>query len=213
MLIAIFCMPLLFSMINNPIGVKNIYLNQVNIFSDPGHINAINSFQGESRKAGFSFLAKVSENKYVYYSKFIIRKFLRQFSISNFFTPQEKMLGFSFSSPIFFGFLMPFLFGLFISFKSSTLRKYLAVSLILLLPSFLSKNLVNLNRLVLFEPVIIFIICFGLDELIRNKKRLLIILMIVLLMVQMIITIQDISFREYPRYERFSGTKFEIIEQ
>lgn len=215
-LIAVICIPLLVSMYKNQIGVRNIYSNQINIFSDPGHINAINSFRGESKGSGFSILSKMSENKYIYFSQFLTLKSLKQLALSNFFTPQEKLMGFSLSSPIYIGFLIPYLYGLYLIIKSSLLRKYLIISLGLVLPSFLYRDLVNLNLLFIFEIVIIFIISFGLTKLLAGKKyifKFFKFLIAFLVIIQVIINIQDIYFREYTRYERILGSKSEVIEQ
>lgn len=215
-LIILFCLPLFISMIKNPVGLKNIYNNQVMVFSDPGLSSASNQFQGESKKEGFRILARLSENKYVYISKFLLLKSIKNMIPATFFTPQEHLLIFSFSPPILFGFLVPFLYGLYLIFNSMILRKYLLSCLVLIIPSFLSKSMVDLNRLILVAPIIIFIISFGLINLAKNKNRFskaMLFLSIVFVLFQFWVVIFDINLREYPRYERSLGGRLEIEKQ
>lgn len=215
-LIILFCLPLFISMIKNPVGLKNIYNNQVMVFSDPGLSSASNQFQGESKKEGFGIPARLSENKYVYISKFLLLKSIKNMIPVTFFTPQEHLLIFSFSPPILFGFLAPFLYGLYLIFNSMILRKYLLSCLVLIIPSFLSKSMVDLNRLILFAPIIIFIISFGLINLAKNKNRFskaMLFLSIVFVLIQFWVVIFDINLREYPRYERSLGGRLEIEKQ
>ena len=95
------------------------------------------------------------------------------------------------------------------------IRKLLFVSLLLLLPSILSKKLIDLNNLILFEPVIIFVISFGIIKLLQWQRshKLLLLISIILVLGQYLITIYDISYREYPRYGRFFGDKLEISQK
>ena len=213
-IISFLCLPLLIANFKNQAGTGNIYNNQVALFKDPGHMNAVNVFQGESRKAGYSFIVKLGENRYIYFSKYAFFKAIKHFTPSTYFTGQEGLLKFSFSPPVYFGFLIPFLYGLSLLFKSPALRNGLAVSFILLVPSFVSKTLVNLNRLVLFEPVIVFVISLGMIKIIQNRKerifKLMLFLTIILVSVQLLVTVFDINFREYIRYERYLGGALQI---
>lgn len=215
--ISFLCLPLLIANFKNQAGTGNIYNNQVALFKDPGHMNSVNVFQGESRKAGYGFLAKLEENRYIYFSKYALLKAIKHFIPSTYFTSQEGLLRFSFSPPVYFGFLIPFLYGLYLIFKSPTLRKGLAVSFILLIPSFFSKSLVNLDRLVLFEPVIVFVISLGMIKIIQNRKerifKLMVFLIIFFVSIQFLVTVFDINFREYARYERYLGGALQIGEQ
>lgn len=216
-IILLFCLPLFIASFKNQVGIRNIYNNQVTLFLDPGLINNVNLFQGESSQAGYIFLAKLAENKYIYLSKYLSFKAIKHITPSTFFTSQEGLLKFSFSPPIYFGFLIPFLYGLYLILKSPIFRTYLSVSLILLIPSFVSKLLINLNRLVLFEPVIIFIISLGLIKIAERKKerifKFVLVLTIILVLIQFLVTIFDINFREYARYERHFGGALRIGEQ
>lgn len=207
-LILIICLPLFILMFKNPVGIKNILNNQVNFLLDPGLINSINVFQGESKKEDFGYFSRLSENKYVYLSRYIILKFTKNTVPSAFFTSEEKLLGFSFAPPIYLGLLIPFLYGVYLILISKTLRKYLILSLVLIIPSFLSKKMVDLNRLILFEPVVIFIVIYGLKKINDKKSRLTSIILFlcsILILIQFGVTIFDINFREYPRLERFYG--------
>lgn len=216
-IIVLFCLPLFISMFRNQVGMRNIYHNQITLFADPGHINVVNAFQGESSKAGFNLLSKMAENKYIYLFKYSMLKAVKHIIPSTFFTSQEGLLKFSFTPPIYFGFLTPFLYGLYLTLKSSTLRAGLIVSFVLLIPSFVSKQIIDLNRLVLFEPVIIFIIALGLVKITREKKdrifKLMLTLTIILVLTQFLVTIFDINFREYERFERYFGGSLQIGKQ
>lgn len=212
-LVVILCFPLFLVMFKNPVGLKNIYQNQIIIFSDPGLISAVNGFQGESREAGVGFLTKLTENRYVYLFKYAILKAVKHITPSTFFTPQENLLKFSFSPPILLAFLVPFLYGAFLIIDSTFLRKYLFFSLVLTIPSFLSRTLVDLNRLILLEPVIILVISFGLIKLAKHKNKfykIILFLSMILVFVQFLVTVFDINQREYPRYERYFGERFEL---
>lgn len=215
-LILIICLPLFILMFKNSVGLKNILNNQVNFLLDPGLMNSINVFQGESRKEDFGYFSRLSENKYVYLSRYIILKFTKNIVPSAFFTSEEKLLGFSFSPPIYLGLLIPFLYGVYLILISKTLSKYLILSLVLIIPSFLSKKMVDLNRLILFEPIVIFIIIYGLKKINDKKGRLtgiILLLCSILILIQFGVTIFDINFREYPRFERFYGVSHWQIDQ
>lgn len=208
--VLILSLPLILLGFSNIAGLKNIYQNQVTIFSGPGLMTAVNNFQGETKKEDLNILARIIENKYIYFGEYIILKIFKNLVPATFFTPQEKLLNFSFTPPIFIALLIPFLFGLFKVLNSAALRKIFILSLALIIPSLLSKSLVDLNRLSLFMPVVILIISLGLIE-IKFKKSLFLISLLVLL--QLSITLFDINQREYLRYERYLGTGFEIGKQ
>jgi len=206
---------LIFSLgIKNPLAIKNIYSKEFTIFSNIGLINATNNFQGESNKRGFYTISKLTENKYFYFSKHLSLKLFKSIVPSTFFTAEEKILRFSFSPPIFVGFAVPFFYGIFLVFKSKILRNFLLLSLVFIIPSVVAKPLVDLDRLVLFEPVPVFVIGFGLINLIKkshqNIPRIMLFLCILLVIVQLFVTIFDINQREYSRYTRYFGDKLEI---
>lgn len=188
----ILCLPLFWFSFKNLIGLKNVFHNQVKIFADPELLNTPNSFRGESSEEGYFFISKISENKYVYFTKYLILKSVKNLVPSTFFTPQEKLLRFSFSQPIFLGLLIPFIYGLYIISKKDNFKNYLIISILLIGPSLLSKSLVDLNRLVLFSPAIILVISYGLIKL----QRVLVFLCLLLLIVQSLVTIFDIAARE-----------------
>lgn len=214
LIVLILCLPLVYSSIKNIIGVKNIYLNQVNIYSDPGLLAFVNKLQGESRKAHLGVISRIAENKYAYIGEYTILKIFKNLAPATYFTAQEKLLGFSFSPPILVGFMIPFLYGLFSIISSMKLRNYFLLSTILIAPSILSKSLVNLNRLLLFEPVIAVISSYGLINLNQNKsKRFFLYLTIFLVVLQLLVTVFDINQRDFFRYERYFGSGFEIGNQ
>ncbi|MBI2596850.1 hypothetical protein HYW41_01725 [Candidatus Daviesbacteria bacterium] len=210
-LILIFCMPLIFYFFRNLIGVKNIYERQITFFSDSSLIAVVNNFQGNTKKAGFGLLSKAIENKYLYISEYSLLKILKNLTPTTYFTSQEKLVGFSFSPPILLGFLIPFLYGITIIIFSPTLRKYLSLSAVLIIPSFLSKSLVDMENLIFLEPIIILIISFGLINLKSNKRyKGFLYLTFVLILIQLIVIIFDINQREYLRFVRFYGANLVI---
>lgn len=202
----IICLPLFIMIFKNTIGIKNILNNQINFLSDSGIQSNINMFQGESKKEGFGYLSKLGENKYVYVLRYMILKFTKNLTPSTFFTPGEKLLGFSFTPPIYLGLIIPFMYGLYLILSFKATRRYLFLSLALIFPSFFSAKLIDLNRLILFEPVIILTVIYGLREL--NKKqptRIILYSCLILVLIQFLVSISDISLREYPRFERYQG--------
>lgn len=206
-LLVILCIPLIILMFNNQIGLKNIFRNQINFLSDPGLINAVNIYRGESQKANLGYVSKIVENKYTYFAGYTILKFLKNLSLSTFFTSEEKLLNFSSSPPFYFGFIFPFLYGVFSILNTPALRKYLILSVCLTLPSVVYQREVNLNRLILFAPVITFIICYGFYKFNYSSKkhRLVVYLSSLLVFIQFLVVTFDIYLREYERYQRIWG--------
>ncbi len=217
LIIVISTLPLFFLIYFHQVGFKNILSNEIQIFSDPGLINMVNKYQGDARQEGFGIFAKLAENKYIFYPEFILLKFTKQFTPSTFFTSQEKLLSFSFTSPIFFGFLLPFFYGLYKILKSPFLRKILIISSVLVIPSILSKHIVDLNRLVIFSPVVILIISYGLIEIYKQRKDrriyLFLVLTISLVVLQLIVSLSDIHLREKARFVKYHGENYEIEKQ
>ncbi|MDP3973533.1 MAG: hypothetical protein Q8P92_01745 [Candidatus Daviesbacteria bacterium] len=211
--IILFCVPLFMAIFKNSVGWENIYRNEVTILSEEGFLNDVNKFQGQAQKRGFRLLSKVAENRYVYFAKYASLKIIKNLTPATYFTPQEKLASFSFSPPIFLGFILPFLFGLYSLLKSTQSAKFLGLSLILIIPSLLSKQIVDLNRLVIFSPIIFYAISYGLINLYRSKKfsfRIILFLTIILVFIQMFVTISDIYLRETIRFDKTSGINFEI---
>lgn len=206
-ILSIALLPIFVLAANNTAGIKNIYRNQINIFSDPGLINTINAFQGETRKAGFTSFAKWSENKYLYLSKYLLLKTAKNIVPSTYFTSQEKLFSFSFSVPIYTGFLIPFFYGLYLVIKSRFISILVFIGLII--PSVLSKQLVDLDRLIFIAPVVIFLISYGIIKLYERRKKtvfkLLLILCIFVTVLQLVVTISDIDLREPLRYKLSVG--------
>lgn len=196
----------LFSLIyNNQSGFKDISSNEIKMLSDQGLLNSVNSYQGAAKQAGFGKLAKISENKYVFTAEYIFLKYIKQLVPTTYFTQQERLLNFSFSSPIYLGFLIPFLYGLYKILQSSILRKTLLLSTLIVIPSILSKQIVDLNRLIIFAPVIILVISYGLMKLDenRNKVSFFLILALILVIFQFLVTLSDIQLREKARFTKY----------
>lgn len=204
---------------------KNIYLilllliviifiyifNQFTIFSNIGLLNTVNEYRGETNQTIFAPIAKVVENKYIYFSEHLLFNTLKQFTPATYFTNQIQLLGFSFSPPIYLGFLIPFLFGLAkLSKKIFKARIYeITTVFLLVLPSILLKDSPNLPALVLVSPIIFLCISIGLYEFIENPKnkifRLLLVLTISLVALQFFTTLSDIAIREPVRFESFKN--------
>lgn len=206
----ILCLPLGFFSFNNIVGFKNVANYETNLFKNSTIITSVNQLQGESKKYGFSYLSKISENRYLYISKYLLLKFIKNTSPQSFFTADLKLLNFSFSPPIFFSFLIPYTIGLFYVITINKLRRYLIISSIFILPSYLSKDIVNLSRLILFLPAIVFIVTFGISKMTESKNRLLKVLLIFTIFLsffQFVVTVFDIGLREYPRLIRYTDGK------
>lgn len=207
-------LPLCLLILINFSSFQNIFGRDVKFFSDPGLLNNTNVFQGEGRGVGLSFLTKVSENKYLNLGKEVVNKSIKNVLPSTYFTPQEKLLNFSFTPPIFLGFLIPAFWGLYLTLKSEKLRKYLFLSLVLLMPSFLSKNSLEIGRLLIFSPVILLLISDGLINLYEQKRKIILGIIIFLVLAQLLGTLFDLGGREYSRFERyFIFTNFEVGKQ
>ncbi|TSC88570.1 MAG: Uncharacterized protein G01um10147_66 [Microgenomates group bacterium Gr01-1014_7] len=198
--------PLFFLIQTHSVAFRNILDNETKIFSDPGLLNMVNNYQGAAQQEGLGKLAKISENKYLFTVENILLKYTKQLVPSNYFTPQEKLLNFSFTPPILFGFLIPFVYGLYHLIKLPQ-RKVLFLSSLLVIPSVLSRNMVDLNRLIIFAPVVIIVISYGLIELIKNKKKkihnIFLILTLILIILQSLVVISDIQLREKARFTKY----------
>lgn len=203
LLVTLICLPLLFAAVGNVASIKNVLSNQVSIFSEVGLINSVNVFRGETAKTKYAILGKLVENRYFYLSQHFLFNFLKHFSPVTYFTPEFKMFSFSFNPPIMMGFLVPFFFGLKYLFDSILRNRWMLVTMVaLLLPSILSKNSPDLNRLVLTAPVIFLLICNGFIELLNRKSlfyKLLLAVVFILVDIQVFVFISDIYLREHIR--------------
>lgn len=213
--ICILILPLVFSIIKNQTRFRNIESNEIKLFSDPGLLNMVNSYQGASKDAGFGKIAKISENRYIFTTEYILLKYIKNLIPATYFTQQEKLLNFSFTPPIYLGFLIPFIYGLYRIFQHSIFRKFFFLSTLLVIPSVLAKSMVDLNRLVLFAPVVIIVISYGFVKLFNKGKRtfLFLIITLVLVMFQFFVTTSDIKLREKDRYIKYYGKNYEIGKQ
>lgn len=191
-----------------------IYIfDQFTIFSNIGLLNSVNEYRGETRQTVFAPIGKVIENKYIYFSEHLLFNILKQFTPSTYFTNQAHLLGFSFSPPIYLGFIIPFLFGLVKLIKllpGSRIPEVLLV-FFLLLPSIVSKNSPDLSRLVLVAPIVFAAVAIGIWGLILNYNKkiftFLLFLIIFTVGLQFFITLSDIVIREPVRLQMFLGQK------
>lgn len=209
-------LPLVIFINKNTVGFKNTFSRNVRIFSDPSLLNSVNRFQGAAGEIGLKNLSRISENKYIFFTEYSLLKYTTQLVPKTFFTPEYKLLGFSFSPPIFIGFVIPFIYGLYLALKKAELRNILFVSTLLTIPSILANEQVALNRLILFSPVIFILISYGLinfyEERKKNVARNFLALTIFLVIFQLFVTINDIRFRESQRFVQYFGNKYEITE-
>jgi len=208
-------LPLFFLVYKNQLGFKQISSNEIKILSDPGLLNNVNSYQGAAREANLGSFAKISENKYIFTAEYVLLKYSKQLIPTSYFTQQEKLLNFSFIPPIYLGFLILFLYGLYKLLQLSTLRKDFLLSTMLIIPSILSDKMVDLNRLVLFFPVIILVITYGLLNLVELKKKrtFFLLLMLSLIVFQGLFTLSDIHLKEKGRYTKYFSQNYEIGKQ
>lgn len=203
LILSILCTPLIFILLKNPIGIKNIFTNNVSVFSNIGLLNTINRFQGETRESSLQPIARIIENKYAYFSKHLLFQLLKQFTPAAYFTNQEKLLNFSLTPPIFIGFLVPFLFGIQAIARYLYNKWIIAAIGILFVPSILSGITPDLNRLIIVSPLIFLVISFGVCNMNSSKKKVALLTIAVLLVtVQLLVTVSDVVLREQIRYER-----------
>jgi hypothetical protein len=208
--------PLLFIINKNQTEFKNNFINEVKIFSDPSLLNSINRFQGAAARIGLKNLSRISENKYLFFGEYVSLKYITQLVPKTFFTPEYKLSGFSFNPPVFMGFVIPFVYGLYLALKKPDLRKIIFISSLLTVPSILANEQVALNRLILFSPIVFLLISYGLINLYRKRgettARSFLMLTLFLVMFQLIVVINDIRHKERQRVVQYFGNKYEITE-
>ena len=214
--LALLTIPLLVLIMKNTTALKNIFAGEINIFSDPGLINTVNRYQGAAAEHGLKNLSRISENKYIFFGEYFALKYSTQLMPMTYFTPQYKLLNFSFSPPLFLGFLIPFFYGLYKLIGNSKVRTILLISTILVVPSVLSEGMVSLNRLLVFFQIIIAVISYGLIYLYEDRKNIVkkvfIILTLMLLVFQIAVTILDIKNLEIIRSQKYLEGKYELTE-
>lgn len=194
-------LPLVFLVIYNPVGSINIFKNQVRLFSDPGLINSVNMFRGESAQTQYLLLSKIFENRYIYYIRHILFNALKHLAPVTYFTPEFKLFNFSFTPPVFAGLLIPFLLGINLLKKLwHTNRKILCLFTIAMLPSIVSKPSPDLERLILISPLIFMTAAWGIQILLANVKSkiysLVLLIICFLVLFQGFVTFIDISSKE-----------------
>jgi hypothetical protein len=209
-------LPLLLLVSKNKSEFQNNLRRETMSFSDPSVVNTANRYQGNAAEAGFKNLARISENKYIFYVESVTLKYVTLINPVAFFTPEYRLLGFSFSPPILLGFIIPFGYGLYKLLQKPESRKILFISTLLVIPSITANIQVPLNRLILFSPVIIFVITSGLIGFINLKgnktAKFFLITTIILILLQTVVIFSDLRFREKDRFERYFGNNYEIYE-
>ena len=205
LLIVILILPTLL-LLKDTTVLKIILSREISLFSNVGLINAVNTFRGETNQTQFAAAGKYIENRYFYLSEHLLFNLLKHISPVTYFTSEFKMLSFSFSPPIFVGFLIPLLMGLNMWFKLGVKFRWgLFMVLALLLPSILSVDSPNMNRLVLVSPIIFLLISLGMEELLKRKNisfKFLILVTLILVSIQGLTTLSDILKREPTRLQK-----------
>ncbi len=210
----VFALVLVLSFRNYP-SLINLFNNSFTITSDIGIINYVNDLRGQPDTQIDRLINRITENRYVYISSFLIYKFIGNLVPAVYFTAQEKLLNFSFSPPLMVGFLIPFFYGLYKLIITNKL-KFLIAAVSLVLPSFLGLAWVDLNRLFLIFPGIIYLITIGFTGLTEKGKRAKIILYFALLLIalQYLVVISDINIRDIHRAaDLFSKVSFSLGRQ
>lgn len=191
--------------LHNLNGIQNIFTQQFTIFADPGLVNTVNKFQGESRELGFGVASRIFENKYQYLPKHSLLNILEHFAPATYFTPQERLLGFSFNPPIFLGWIIPFFYGIYTLLKQIKRVRYWLIGVILLVPSVMSQYSPDLQRLILFSPLAFLIISRGLADLSKSGKeykyKVLQTIVVILVIVQIGVSLFDAGIREQTRFK------------
>lgn len=210
MSLVIILLPLFLAMLKNLTGVKNILNNEVSLFSNVGLLNAVNQFRGETDQTNLAVVAKLAENRYLYFTKHAILNFLKNFAPVVYFTSEFKLLNFSFSPPILFGFIIPFFWGLRKSLNLLKRTKFLLLIIpALLIPSTVSKSAPDLLRLIIVSPVIFYAIALGFEHYDQTPKtpalRVLFTSAVLLVILQSLVTVVDISLREPVRFMQILG--------
>ena len=206
--------PLLILSLNNPSSFKNSFASDFTITSDIGIINYINDLRGQPTGKIDILINRISENKYLYITKYLIFKGLTNLTPATFFTTQVKLLGFSFVPPVLGAFLIPFLFGSTSFIKKKGSWKYVSFALCLILPSLVSKPWVDLNRLIIFFPVLIYLITLGLGVLIKRKQKAILAIVVFLLFFQYLVLIFDLELRAgFSSYPFLGSVSFSLGKQ
>ncbi|MDQ5930312.1 MAG: hypothetical protein QG594_2100, partial [Bacteroidota bacterium] len=194
-------LPLLIISLMHPVNVSLVMKREISLFREVKLVNSINVFRGESEKLGFPILGKLIENKFTYFGRHVLFNFLTALSPYTYFTQQFPLLGFSFSPPVFLGFLIPSLYYLIaVVKKHKPIFDLLLIAFPLLIPTLLHSYFPDMNSLVIFLPLLLVFISRGIDLLVNDKKNLLIFIMLILVFFQASTTLYDLSTREPARY-------------
>lgn len=173
---------------------------------DIGILNTVNQFRGEVLSSNFATVGRFIENRYTYFVEYMLFNTLRHFAPSIYFTSELKLLNFSFSPPIFLGLLIPFLWTIFNLVKNNINNYVYLLTILLIVPSIIDKNSPNLNKLIIFSPMIFLIISHGIVALyqgIKNKYALCLFLCFLFLTIfQLVVVLKDIAVREPLRYQK-----------
>jgi hypothetical protein len=201
-------LPLLILSLKNRVGLISTIKNQVTVFSDIGLINTVNVFQGENRGFKPQLLARLTENRYSYLGIHFIYSGLTTINPINYFAPQYKMLGFSFSPALLLGLIIPFFFGISKLIKYLRSEIHLIPLLFLLLPAFTSRANPDFSRMLIVAPLFVLTVALGLKHLLSVKNKTNIFFFystVVLAITQFALIFIDILVREPWRLYQLTG--------
>lgn len=202
LLVLLFVLLVIF--IIDPGEIKNEIV-KANPFTEIGLVNSVNQFQGEQMEEGVFLYGRLIENRYTYYARHLFFTTLDHLSPVIYFAPQIKMFGYSFAPPILTGLLIPFLFGVYFLTKKLN-RKSLSIILFILIisiPSILTKQSPDIEKLLLVIPYISIVASYGFKKSLGKNYSWLKILMIfsaVLIIGQLLFFLSDVALREHSRY-------------
>jgi len=194
----------------------NIVKNEIRLFNDPGLLNNVNLFYGYASKYNLSILAKISENRYLFYTEKVFIKALSLVNLYPYFSENGKLLNFSFTPPLFLGLMIPFLIGLYEQLKKKLSVWHFVFPALLLLPALFSGIKIDTQKLIFVLPIFAILISFGFKSIGDMKnikvKRLLLVVTLLLLVFQVLLTSYDIGNKEFKRYESVYGNNL-ILNQ
>jgi hypothetical protein len=208
-ILAVTLIPLLLLALTHLSAFKSEWGLRASIFRSPGLVNTVNQYRGELIGTPYEKFGRLIENRYFYLSEHIALTTLQHFAPSTYFTSDARLLYFSYSPPIYLGFLIPAIIGL--SGWLALLRKYGLVALVplsLMIPSILYHYTPFMNRLVIFAPVIFLTISYGMADLMKHKEkkwRIILFITVALVAVQFLTVLSDIVLRE--------GVRIQILQE
>jgi hypothetical protein len=204
LVMVLFAVAILILSLRNPAAIRNTLSLNNSFYSDIGTINTVNAFRGETQNGRLSLIGKFTENKYFYFIQVNLKSLLDHLNPITYFTDTGNLVRKTISPPILTGFIFPFLFGLFYSWKFIKKKPYLLFILLLIIPSFLSIKYPEIIKLFVIAPLIFEITGFGLYKMLQVSKhnslvKFLIIILVFIIFIQLVYLLSALSFTEPKR--------------